>query len=1080
MKKQFVNRLCTLLLLFFFLFDSGTVTISYASDRDIHANLLSGPQQNTWKGIVSGQVLDEETKEPLAGATVIIKGTTIGTTTDPDGKYMINTKIGNETLVVSFVGYNAAEEVINNRSIINFELRPTSSQSLDEVVVVGYGTQKKANVVGSVTTLRGSDIKSIPATSVTNALAGRLPGVVAMQKTGEPGNLGSKLMVRGRSTLGDDAKYTNPLVVIDGVQGRSMDEIDPNDVASVSVLKDASAAIYGAQAANGVILITTKSGEAGTGRPRLNYNFYQGFMTPSITPELCNSAEYATMLTEYQAYKGVTQKYEAKDIELFGNGQDPWEHPNTDWYGELIKKWTTTMRHNLTIDGGFKGMTYYVSLGYKKDDAIYKQSSTSYDQYNIRAKMNFPITDWLKADINTSYFETHRAFPFKSAGNIFASATRTVPTMPAFWPNGLPAPDVENGENPAVTSSFAGGKNEQKTYRSQNTFNVTITPPFIKGLTLNGSFDYDVNNYYKKEFYNQWILYYPNWEDATRDPQTGFVTDMPLTPSLRGDISSSRNTEQYERTVNKTWNVNASYARTFGDHDVTAYLGFEQYTNDINNFSGYREGYISNLIQIMNAGANLNKNASGSMTIYARKSLIGRFTYSYKDKYLAEFLYRRDGSLKFPPDSRWGNFPGFLLGWRVSEEGFWKNHIPFVNYFKLRASFGMMGMDPGDPFQYMNKYTLAKNNILGMVFGTGSNIETTLGPPTVANPYITWEKQKTQNYGFESQFLNGMFNLNFDYFYNIRTDILAARNASIPKFTGLSLPLENIARVDNKGFELEAGFHKSFNKDWRLDVGGNFSFNRNRVVFNDEPERAVAWQRRTGHPYGARLMYRAIGVFKDQDAIQNYPTWGERQDANGLWIPDPKTGLKQTTAMPGDLIFEDVNKDGKINSDDQILVDGCDAPEITYGLNFDLRWKSFTLSVLFQGQGTYYKENITDDRRGEAGNYPKWLYEDRWSVNNIDGAIPRPFNRSDQYWKSNQNTFWFDNTAYLRLKNLVLGYDIPVKYFRAIGITRANVYFSGNNLALLYTATKKFDPEVDGINVYPAMKTFAIGANITF
>ena len=1022
---------------------------------------------------VSGQVLDGESREPLMGATVVLKGTTVGTATDIDGKFILNLDDGNGILVFSYLGYKSMEVSINNRTIINCELLPTALRALEEVVVVGYGVQKKANLVGSVTTLDGADISAIPATSVTNALAGRMPGVVSMQKNGEPGNLGSNLMVRGRTTLGDN---TGPLVIIDGIQGRSMNEIDPNDVASISVLKDASAAIYGASAANGVILITTKSGEKRE-KPRLSYNFYQGFMTPTLTPELCDAAEYAEMLTEYQAYKGVTQTYDEEDIELFRNGLDPWEHPNTDWYSELISKWTTTMRHNLTVDGGFKGMTYYVSLGYKKDDAIYKQSSTKYDQYNLRAKLNIPITDWLTANVNTSYFEVHKIFPYRSAGSIFESATRIVPTLPAYWPTGEPGPDVENGNNPVVTSSLAGGKNEQKTYRSQNSFDISVAPPFVEGLTLNGSFDYDINNYYRKQFYYPWTLYYPNWSEATRDPETGFVTDMPLTPTLRG-LDNPRNTETYERTVTKTWNVNISYARTFGDHDVTAYLGYEQYTNDVNNFEGYREGYISNLVQIMDAGAHLNKNVTGGMSIYARKSWIGRLTYAYKSKYLAEFLFRRDGSLKFPPDSRWGNFPGFLLGWRISEEDFWKNNIAFINYFKLRASYGVMGMDPGASFQYINKYTLA--NVTGMVFGTESNIETTIGPPSVANPYITWEKQKTQNYGFESQFLDGMFSLNFDYFHNKRTDILAARNASVPKYTGLSLPNENIARVDNKGFELEVGFNKAFNNEFYINVLGNFNFNRNRVVFNDEPKKAVPWQQTTGHPYGARLMYRAIGIFADQDAINSYPSWGQQYNQDGTPKLD-ENGNRVTTAVPGDIIFEDVNNDGKINSDDKILIDNCDAPEITYGLNIDVGWKRFSLSVLFQGIGTYYKDNIADDRRGESGNYPRWLYEDRWSVDNIEGTNPRPFNRTDQYWKANMNTFWLDNTAYLRLKNLVFSYDIPMEFLKnAIGLTKARVYFSGENLALIYTATRKFDPEANGMNAYPLMRTFAIGANIVF
>ncbi len=1025
------------------------------------AEIGSGPSPTQAK-TVAGTVIDAESKEPLIGATIIVKGTSVGTVTDIDGKYALQVDGANAIITASYVGFSTVEETVGNRSIIDFELRHSESLALDEVVVVGYGVQKKANVVGSVTTLQGSEIKSIPATSVTNTLAGRLPGVVAIQKNGEPGNLGSRLLVRGRTTLGDDGK-TGPLVVIDGVQGRSIDEIDPNDVASVSVLKDASAAIYGAQAANGVILITTKNGESRV-RPRLNYNFYQGFMTPTKIPEMASAAEYATMLSEYQEYKGSTRTYTDEDIELFRSGIDPWEHPNTDWYDELIKKWTITSRHNLTVDGGFKGMTYYLSLGYKKDDAIYKQSSTSYDQYNLRAKMNFPITDWLHADVNTAYFETHREYPYRGAGDIIGSATRLVPTSPAFWPTGEPGPDVEYGDNPVVTSSFAGGKNDQKRYRSQNTFKVSIKPPFIKGLSLNGSFDYDISNFYRKRFYHPWTLYFPNWSEATRDPVTGFITSMPLTPALRSPntLSSTQNEEDYERTIYKTYNFNITYSRKFGDHDVSAYAGYEQYETNDNSFGGYREGYISNLIQIMNAGAVLNQRTYGKAGLYARKSFIFRANYSFKEKYLVEFLFRRDGSLKFPPDKRWGNFPGFLLGWRASEETFWKENLSIVNYFKLRGSYGVMGMDPGSAYQYLNNYSLGDNKYTGMVFGTNSVIQSIFSAPNIANPYITWETQTTQNIGFESQFVDGMFHLSFDLFKNKRDDILATRNASVPKFTGLSLPSENIARVDNKGFELEAGFHKTFNSDWRIDFGGNFNFNRNKVVYKDEPERSVPWQRETGRAYGVKWLYKAIGIFRDEAHVNSLPHW--------------------KGAGPGDIIFEDVDVDGEITADDRILLDKSDAPEITYGINMDVRWKNFSLSLLFQGQGTYYKQSLSDDRRGEAGNYFKWMYNDRWTTENTNASVPRPYNRSDQYWgwATNNSTYWFDNTAYLRLKNVVVAYDIPTQYFKSLGITRATINLSGNNLFLLYSATKKFDPEVDGTGSYPLMRTFAIGANITF
>jgi TonB-linked SusC/RagA family outer membrane protein len=1056
MKKQIIKRLCASLALLFLLYPALSA----------EGNLISGPTHSMEDKVVTGTVIDAESKEPLIGATVIIKGTSSGTATDANGNYSIQASHSNDVIAVSYVGYVTKEEVVGSRNVVDFELSYSESLALEEVVVVGYGVQKRVNVIGSVTTLQGSAIENIPAVSAAAAVAGRLPGVTVIQTGGEPGTDGymaPKMYVRGRSTLGTGTA-TDPLVVIDGVQGRSIGEIDPNDIASFSVLKDASAAIYGAQAANGVILVVTKSGA--TGKPKLNFSFYQGVMTPSKISEMCNAAEYATMLSEYEDNLGASRTYTNEDIALFASGADPWEHPDTDWYNELIKTWTTASRYNLNISGGTQGgTTYYVSLGYKLDDAMYKQSSTKYDQFNLRTKLNIPITDWLNADINVAGFKTHKLFPYRSAGNIIGSALRLQPTNPAFWPTGEPAPDLEDGDNPVVTSSFVGGRNNQDTYRLQTNMKVTVTPPFVKGLSLSAGIDYDLNNFYRKQFYQAWYLYFPDKTNAVRDPATGFITSMPLIPQLRapskqngGDVLPVLKND-YNRTIGTTDRIELNYARTFGDHDITVYAGYEQYTNNYNAFQAQRENYVSTQIQILNVGPDLNKTNSGSETIYARKSWMGRATYAYKSKYLAEALIRRDGSLKFSPKSRWGNFPGFLLGWRASEENFWKDKLSFINYFKLKASYGEMGMDPGDPFQYIDKYSLG--TVRGMVFGTGGVIETTVGPPTVANQDITWERQKTKNAGFESQFLKGLLFLNFEYFYNIRDHILAPRNASVPEFSGIKLPNENLARVDNKGFEIEGGIHKAINKDWQFDLTGNFSFSRNKVVFNDEPERVVPWQVTTGHPYGAILLYEAIGIYKDQAQI----------DAS----PHP------TGAQPGDIIFRDVSSDGEITADDRILVGHTVAPETFYGISLNTTYKNFSLNVLLQGQGKYLKQNYTDTRRGYEGNYFKFMYDGRWipGADNSNATMPRAWIR-DTYFVSNNSTFWYDNTAYLRLKNVVLSYSIPAQYYKSIGVSNINVYVSGNNLAYLWSATDKFDPESNGPNSYPTMKTFAFGVNVAF
>ncbi|MBW6502087.1 MAG: SusC/RagA family TonB-linked outer membrane protein, partial [Bacteroidales bacterium] len=768
--------------------------------------------------------------------------------------------------------------------------------------------------------------------------------------------------------------------------------------------------------------------------------------------------QYATMLSEYQDYEGKSRTYSDADIALYKSGADPWEHPNSDWYGDLIKDWTANFKHTLTLDGGYRGIMYYFSLGFRGDESMYAQSSTNYKQYNVRAKLELPITDWLKTGFDFAGIQNDRTYPRNSASSIVGQATRLLPTDHSFWPNGLPGPDIEYGDNPVVTSTFETGKDEQKTYQIQNTFRISILPPMVKGLTFNGQFNYDVNNYYRHRFFKPWILYFPTTGgEVTRDPVTGFITNMELTPTPRG-LSAPQNNEDYSRRIRKTINLDVQFARKFGDHNLFAFAGFEQYTNDYNAFGAYRTYYISNLIQTLDAGGDAEKNNWGSVSIYARKSYIARASYDFRSKYLAEIVFRADGSLKFAPDTRWGYFPGFLVGWRASEEGFWKDNLPFINFFKLRASYGKMGMDPGNPFQYINKFALTT----GMTFGTGQAIEVATYPSTVANPLITWEKQTTQNIGLDTKWFNDLIHFNAELFFNIREDILTARDASVPNFTGLALPDENIARVDNKGFEIDAGVHKSVTSDLRIDLTGNFSWNRNKIVFYDEPERSVPWQVRTGHPYGATLLYNCLGVFADQAAVDAYP--------------------HMSGAKAGDLIFEDVDKNGIIDANDRILVDNTDAPEVFYGASLDVTWKAFTLSVLAQGQGKYLVPRYSDNRRGEAGNYFLWQFENRWTEENRNTDISRAYNRQDQYWNfdNRRSTYWYDNMAYTRLKNLVLTYNIPARYFKAIGISRASVYFSGNNLALIWAAQRNFDPEIANPMQYPAMKTFAFGANVTF
>lgn len=1008
--------------------------------------------QSSQKRKITGTVIDER-GEPVIGANVVIKGTTDGTITDIDGKFTLDVSSGN-IVEIRYIGYVQQSITIDSQTSLSVKLME-DRQTLDEVVVIGYGVQKKENLVGAVAAIQGEEIASTNAFDVTNAISGRLPGTTVIQGSGEPGKDEAQILIRGRSTLGDrkgDSKPLNPLVVIDGIPDRSLYEVDPNDIESISVLKDASAAIYGSRAANGVILVTTKGGASK--KTTLDYQFSASFKTPTILPKLANAGEYSQYISDYQDYEGLSRLYSDRDIELYKSGIDPWEHPNTDWMGDLVKDWTTDTRHSLSINGGYEKMRYYVSFGYKNNQAFYKQESTKYKQYNIRAKIDAPITDWLDLSVQYAGFMTNRKYPTTDTYRLIGWATLVVPTVPSFWPTGEPGPDFEGGVNPVVNTSFDAGYDEQENYKNELTFRASIKPPMIEGLSIDAFFNYDVSNNNKKIFKKPWTLYYADYETAVRNSD-GFITSMELEPRLRG-LDSPELTQENSRTKRQMFNVSFNYGRTFGDHTFSIFGAFEQLDEDYFIFDAYRKYFISDLVQALDAGGEKDKTNSGKLSIYARQSWISRLNYSYKDRYLMEFIYRRDGSIKFPPSKRWGNFPALLLAWRASEETFWKENLSFIDYFKLRGTYGKMGMDPGDPFQYINKYALDA----GVTLGSTKDVVTKIYQSVVANAAITWEKQTTYNFGFDSQFLNQMFHLNTEFFSNRRSDILVKKNASVPSFTGLALPDENIGIVDNKGFEIDAGFHKTFG-EVRFDLSGNLSLARNKVKFMDEPERSVEWQRETGHPYGTKLVYNAIGIFKTQAEVDAYPHW--------------------TGAKPGDVIFEDYNKDGVINADDRILMDKTDAPELFYGIKLDLAYKNWSFSALAQGQGNYYVSSI-EGNRGVGQNVFQWLAKGYWTPENSNSNQARPFHRADQYWSylSNDNTYWYDNMAYLRLKSVMVNYTIPQILSKKVGISKADVYVSGYNLFLLYSAQKNYDPEIANPQYYPAMKSINLGVKLTF
>ena len=972
---------------------------------------------------ITGKVTDEK-GEALIGVNIIVKETNKGTTTNVDGKYTLSVPGSSSKIIYTFVSYESREVTVGNQSIINVSLSP-DAKSLSEVIVVGYGVQKKATISGSVVSVKGSDLQKSPSVNLSNSLAGRMAGVVAVNRSGEPGSDGSTIRIRGANTLNNN----DALIVIDGIPNRAggLDRINPADIETISVLKDASAAIYGARAANGVILITTKKGK--TGKPELSYSFNQGFSDPTVIPKLTNASQYVGMLNDldiyqlptnqwsaataaYKAsgvYNGRKAPYSPTDIQKYGDGSDPWLYPNTDWYGATLKPWSPQSRHNVQLSGGSENIKYLASMGYQNQDAFYKNSAKGFKQYDLRLNLDAKINENVNLSIGILGREEFRESPTQAAGAIFRMQMRGKPQEQAFWPNGLPGPDIENGQNPVVITTNQTGYDRDKQSYFQTNGQLDIKIPWIQGLKLSGTAAIDKRYRATKRWETPWTLYQKG---------SGFEADG-KTPTL---VASKRGPAEPRLTVGDETQLNillgaiATYERKFNGHGITAGGAYER----------------------------------------ARLNYFGRVAYNFKEKYLAEFLWRYDGSDIFPEATRYGFFPGGMLGWVMSEESFIKDQLPVINFLKLRGSWGQMGNDQIATYQYLSTYGF-RSYIIG-------NVETkTLFETKIPNNNIKWEVATNSDIGLEGSLFNDKVTFEMDYFYNKRTDILWVKNASVPQSTGLTLPAQNIGEVENSGFDFTLGYRDQIG-DFKYNVGLNGGYAKNKILFWDEAPGAPEWQRSTGRPMNTYVAYQYDGVFKDQADI----------DATTISYK-----ALVNTLRPGDMKYKDWNGDGKIDPNDQVRNDFTQLPLFQGGFNIGATYKNFDLTILFQGAAGAM-QYISAGEMGNIGNYLTDIYENRWTVENPSSVHPRIANRNDQYFSAN-NTYWLRNSDYIRLKNFEIGYNIPETLLSKIGLKNCRVYTNGLNM-FTWDKLKIFDPETVNSTgqYYPQSKIMNLGLTATF
>lgn len=987
---------------------------------------------------IKGQVKDLK-GDPIIGASIRVKGSAKGTVTDLDGNYVLTDVPTDGILEISYVGFltqqfNAAKA--NGSSVILKE----DNNLLDEVVSIGYGTQKKVTLTGSVSNLQGGEIVKSPAANIGASLEGRMTGLVVNQRSGEPGRDDPNIVIRGFGTLGN----TSPLIIIDGVERDNLTRLNPEDIENITVLKDASAAIYGARAANGVILVTTKRGKVG--KPEFSFNANVGFSHPTKVPDMLDGVTYAQVMNEGDWYRkgrpdasAYTKKYSDDFIQKVRDGSNPLQYPNTDWVDECLRPSAVMTRTSFQATGGTEGINYLLSFGSMYQGPGFYHYPERYEQYTFRGNLTVDLSKNLSLNANVSALINNQKHPTVATWINFRNILEASPLLAAKYPGGLIA-GGRLGENPLLLDQR--GFDRIKSSPVYSSFTATYKVPWVKGLRLEASFNYDFNNSFEKLFQLPYSYYDYNSETQNFDKKQGTGQSV---VDLR---------DTYGRWTTMMYNLRIYYDRTFGVHHVGAMLGQEQQKNTYNTGNGYRKNFLSSLIPELNVGssASEDKDNGGTSTRTARNNYFGRFNYDYMSKYLLELLFRVDGSENFPSNKRYGFFPAASLGWRISEEPWIKNHYDWIDQIKLRLSVGQTGNDRVAAFQYLQAYGFGGNYVFGTTEASG------ITPQTMPNPNITWERSTKFDLGLDASLWNGLLGFELTYFHENRNHILTARNLSIPSTMGFpALPDENIGKVKNNGFEIHITHHNKVG-DLNYSLDGNFSYAKNTVDYMDETPHNESYQDQTGKPLGTSLYYKADGIFHTQEELDNYPHVAGTQ--------------------VGDIKIVDLNHDGKIDSDDQYRFAFTSTPRATFGLNANFEWRGIDLNLFFQGQaGAYnYDEDFAALGGSDDNNNFKKRAENRWTVDNPNGTMPR----ADAY-QPGQTTFFLYNSSFVRLKNLELGYTFPKSWTTRFSVEQLRFYVSGSNLLTWAKDIKWCDPEISGNSLYyPQQRVINVGVNVKF
>lgn len=1048
----------------------GTSCTYRISDRQIFisgkAPASTEQQQNKRK--ISGHVTDIK-GEPLIGVNVTVDGDANGSITNMDGLYEIFVTKKSVVLKFTYIGFKTSEIRTNASTNIYDVTLEEQVNELEETVIVGYGTQRKISNIGAQSSMKMEDIKT-PSASLTTTLAGRLAGVVAVQRTGEPGKDAADIWIRGIST----PNTSSPLVLVDGVE-RSFNDIDPEDIESLTTLKDASAtAVYGVRGANGVILIKTKPGKVG--KPTVSADYYESFTRFTKMVDLADGITYMNAANEAMRNDGIATKYTEDQIRNTIAGKDPYLYPNVDWLKEIFNDWGHNRRVNVNVRGGSEKVAYYASVSYFNETGMTVtdknintyDSKMKYSRYNFTTNLNIDVTPTTKVEIGAQGYLGEGNYPAISSADLYNAAMSISPVEypKMFFVNGeayVPGTSTNNNfNNPYSQATRRGYDNLTKNQIYSNLRVTQNLDMLTKGLKLTAMYAFDV--------YNEIHVHQDRAESTYNFLDTSVPYDMNGQPILQR-IYEGSNVLSYkqETSGNKKTYLEASlnYDRTFNDdHRVSALFLFNQQSKLL-----YPKGTLEDAIP------------------YRMMGIAGRATYSWKDRYFAEFNIGYNGAENFSPKHRFGTFPAFGVGWVVSNEKFWQPLSKAVSFLKIRYTDGKVGNSEVSDRRFMYLDQMKENGDYGYKFGPNGTKWAGYETVNMAVDLI-WEESRKQDLGIDLKLFNDDLSIVFDLFKERRENILLKREHSMPSFLGYntSAPYGNIGIIENKGFDGTIEYNKRINKDWVIALRGNVTFNKDKWIQGELPEQKYEWMNQYGRNINGAKGYVAEGLFT-QAEIDDMARWESLSAANKAITPKPFAS-QFGTVKAGDIKYKDLNNDGQIDAYDQTYISRGDVPTTVYGFGFTVGWKDLSVGMMFQGvAGAERVLNGSSINPFNGGGGSGNLYsniDDRWTEENPDqnAFYPRLSYGSETTSSINnfqKSTWWVRNMNFLRLKTLQLSYNLPKPWVNKVHLKNAAVYVMGTNLFTL-SRFKLWDPELNTDNgaSYPNTTSYSVGINFTF